>query len=154
MGNQYCHCYLILAGTHWTNEMARMLLKGKAETVPTFKPHLEFASDEELEQMASPRVINAHTRMSEASDDVRKKKIKIIFTLRDPKDVAVSLYKLMMSGPWYEIPYKGSFSDYLHLFLAGNGKSVSFHFYILLHNKTWLIFFSFSYLALRVSCTC
>ncbi|XP_046581125.1 sulfotransferase 1B1-like isoform X4 [Haliotis rubra] len=104
-------------GTNWTFEMTSMLLNGKAETIQRAKDLIELTPPEELVQRPSPRVINAHMKMSHSPDDVAALKCKVIFTLRDPKDAALSLYKLIHDRPSPYGRYQGSFEDYLHLYL-------------------------------------
>ncbi|XP_067656070.1 sulfotransferase 1A1-like isoform X3 [Haliotis asinina] len=106
-------------GTNWTFEMTSMLLNGKAETIQRAKDLMELTPPVELAQRPSPRVINAHTKMSHSPDDVATLKCKVIFTLRDPKDAALSLYKLIHDRPMPYGRYQGSFGDYLHLYLDG-----------------------------------
>ncbi|XP_071099504.1 amine sulfotransferase-like [Haliotis cracherodii] len=107
-------------GTHWTFEMVSMLLNGKAETIPKYKGHnqLEFATNEDLNCLPSPRVITAHQWLSNAPTDLKKLKCKVIYPLRDPRDVAVSLYSAYVDCKFY-VNKKGVFEDFLTLFLEG-----------------------------------
>ncbi|XP_048242648.1 sulfotransferase 6B1-like [Haliotis rufescens] len=99
--------------------MTSMLLNGEAKTIPSMKPILEMLPHEHFEKFPSPRVITTHVGMSEAPEDIKIKKCKTIFTLRDPRDVAVSMYKMAYGKPWSDIPYYGSFEDYFYLFIEG-----------------------------------
>ncbi|XP_046378743.2 sulfotransferase 1B1-like [Haliotis rufescens] len=106
-------------GTHWVYEMANMLLRGKAETIQQYKGkhQLEFATNDALSSLPSPRVINTHFRLSDAPREVKEKKCKIIYNLRDPKDVAVSLYHTYIDLKVSEC--ECSFEGFLYLFLEG-----------------------------------
>ncbi|XP_067655486.1 amine sulfotransferase-like [Haliotis asinina] len=107
-------------GTHWTFEMASMLLNGRAETIPKYKGHnqLEFATNEDLSCLPSPRVINTHQWLSNAPADLKRLKCKVIYLVRDPRDVAVSLYNAYADCKFY-VKKKGAFEDFLILFLEG-----------------------------------
>ncbi|XP_067675370.1 sulfotransferase 1B1-like isoform X1 [Haliotis asinina] len=105
-------------GGHWIWEMTCMLINGKAETITRFKDYLELSTVEDLDKQPSPRVLNCHSHLTQAPLDLKKKKCRVIFTMRDPKDVAVSLYKMHhghrdAGGN----VYNGTFEDFLQLFL-------------------------------------
>ncbi|XP_067684365.1 sulfotransferase 2A1-like [Haliotis asinina] len=106
-------------GTNWTFEMASMLLNGRAETIQKAKDLMELTPHDELAQLPSPRIVNSHMKLSDSPDGVTALKCKVIYTMRDPKDVAVSLYKLYYNKPLSFGRYLGSFEDYLQLFLDG-----------------------------------
>ncbi|XP_046581183.1 sulfotransferase 1B1-like [Haliotis rubra] len=107
-------------GTHWTYEMMSMLLRGKAETAALWKGmnQLEIVEAAALDALPSPRILNTHLNLLHAPDDLKEKKCKIVYTLRDPRDVAVSMYNLSRSGS-VVTNYTGDFKDYLYLFLEG-----------------------------------
>ncbi|XP_067655743.1 sulfotransferase 1B1-like [Haliotis asinina] len=104
-------------GNHWTWEMTCMLLQGKAETIPRFKDHLEITPIDDLIKQPSPRVLNCHFFMSQAPTDLTEKKCRVIYTMRDPKDVAVSVYKIHFGRYHMTNAYNGSFGDFLQMFL-------------------------------------
>lgn len=52
--------------------------------------------------------------------DIIEKKVKIVFVVRNPKDVAVSLYNMMSAFKHYN--YSGKFCNWLPLFLRGDRK--------------------------------
>ncbi|XP_046581180.1 sulfotransferase 1B1-like [Haliotis rubra] len=106
-------------GTHWVYEMTNMLLRGKAETIQQYKGkhQLEFVANEGLSKLPSPRVINTHFRLSDAPWEVKEKKCKVIYNLRDPRDVAVSLYHAYIDLKVSEC--ECSFEGFLYLFLEG-----------------------------------
>ncbi|XP_046581131.1 sulfotransferase 6B1-like [Haliotis rubra] len=88
-------------GTNWTFEMMSMLLNGKAETIQKARDLMELTPHDELAQLPSPRIVNSHMKLSDSPNDVTALKCKVIYTLRDPKDVAVSIIEkrhLMLSS--------------------------------------------------------
>lgn len=111
----------LFPGTHWVYEMANMLLRGRAETIQQYKGkhQLEFATNDALSSLPSPRIINTHFRLSDAPREVKEKKCKIIYNLRDPKDVAVSIYHAYIDLKVSEC--ECSFEGFLYLFLEGKG---------------------------------
>ncbi|XP_046581126.1 sulfotransferase 1B1-like [Haliotis rubra] len=110
-------------GTHWLYEMVSMLLSGKAETIQEskIKHQLEFTPNEELIKLPSPRAINTHFRLSDAPEDLKEKKCKLIYNLRDPRDVAVSLYHCYIDLVYSEC--ECSFEGFLYLFLEGKAEA-------------------------------
>ncbi|KAJ8309422.1 hypothetical protein KUTeg_014296 [Tegillarca granosa] len=82
------------AGTHWVWEISKMLLKGKAEYEEAIKETamIEFNSPEMLQKLPPPRVFNSHLYFRNLPRDIIKKKCKIIFVNRNPKDICVSYY--------------------------------------------------------------
>ncbi|XP_067655995.1 sulfotransferase 6B1-like [Haliotis asinina] len=101
------------SGTHLTFELVRMLLRGKAEVSPHEKDSqtLEVQPEEVLSCLPSPRILNTHVQFHLLPAQVRKKKTKIIYLMRDPRDVIVSRFVLTSN---YEV--KGTmmgFDEYL-----------------------------------------
>ncbi|XP_046581135.1 sulfotransferase 1B1-like [Haliotis rubra] len=56
-------------------------------------------------------------KLSDAPSELTEAKCKIVYNIRDPKDVAVSLYNAYLEGQ--HTCYTGSFEDFLPLFLEG-----------------------------------
>ncbi len=59
------------------------------------------------------------------SDAVTALNCKVIYTMRDPKDVSVSLYKLYYNRTFPFGTYNGHFEDFLHLFIDRTGLTLS-----------------------------
>jgi hypothetical protein len=100
-----------------------MLCNGKAETVPTIKQMnmIEAISSDDLTSLASPRVLNTHFRFNDLPKDMVRKKTKIVLVHRNPKDVAVShFHHHIKLKSLYN--YNGTWSEWLPLFLEGNGR--------------------------------
>ena len=99
-----------------------MLLKGAAETIPFKKSMhmLEFNSAAEIDEYPSPRVLNTHVHYDALPSDALARRLRLLFVLRNPKDMAVSLYNHHIKlSKYYD--YRGTFHDWLELFLAGKG---------------------------------
>ncbi|KAJ8308912.1 hypothetical protein KUTeg_013786 [Tegillarca granosa] len=100
--------------TNWTWEIVSMLAKGIAEYQkgrkrPTI---LEHSTQEFFEKMASPRVLSTHLQFHHIPDDIKRRKCKIVYVQRNPKDVCVSFHKFMQSEMNSDI----SWDEYVHLF--------------------------------------
>ncbi len=82
---------------------------------------LEFISNERLEKVPSPRILNNHLLVELLPKGVFKHKCKIIYILRNPKDMAVSFYHHTKKlKEHYE--YNGKWENYLALLMEGKGK--------------------------------
>lgn len=81
-------------GTHWVSEILHMLMTGKTEYSESTKEFnmFEFNEMSLLDTLPSPRVLNAHLYTPHLPKQIVEKKTKIIHLIRNPKDVAVSLY--------------------------------------------------------------
>lgn len=99
-----------------------MLTSGQAEYAPGPKEDtmLEFRSVDKLDSLPSPRIFNTHLRLSNLPRQMVEKKCKIIFVVRNPKDIAVSMYS-HMSAKGSSFAYKGNFDDFLSLFKSDIG---------------------------------
>lgn len=123
-------CSYPKSGCHWLWEMIRMLL-AKSTDVEHFEKEkcmMEFASHDVLSAVSSPRVLNTHFLFEQLPPPAQSGQHKLVFVYRNPKDVAVSFYNHHFKFPEYE--YKGSFSDYLHLFYNGHLDFGSFFAYM------------------------
>ncbi|XP_046559664.1 sulfotransferase 1B1-like isoform X4 [Haliotis rubra] len=115
-------CGHIRSGTHWCYEIVNMLLSKSTASVPHTKHdlHVESVDLETLDSRTSPRVLNGHMQFNRLPKQVTEKRVKIIYLLRDPRDVAVSWYQLMEKN----FRYRGGlsicpFPDWLKLFCDG-----------------------------------
>ncbi|KAL3886113.1 hypothetical protein ACJMK2_026162 [Sinanodonta woodiana] len=112
-------CAPLKSGTHWTWEIVSMILNGKAEIIHKSKntQMLEAVPTETIDGAPSPRVLNSHLNLYRLPREVLEQKCKIVLILRDPRDVAVSLYHHCKGILKYE--YDGIFENFLPLFLEG-----------------------------------
>ncbi|XP_059177399.1 sulfotransferase 6B1-like [Physella acuta] len=119
-------------GCHWTWEIMVMIVKGKAEYSEIGKEvtMLEFASPEVIESTPSPRILNTHAWFEELPGAIKTLKNKIVFTTRNPKDVAVSHYNHHVRMKNIYCGYDGQFKDWIPLWIKGTidyGSFVEFH---------------------------
>ncbi|XP_061172334.1 sulfotransferase 1B1-like [Saccostrea echinata] len=107
------------AGTHWLWEVASMLVRHKAERIPEIKETamMEGLTEETFDNMSSPRVINTHVYFKYLPKDFFDKKCKILYIIRNPKDIAVSFYNHHRKLLEYE--FDGAWEDYLKRFIKG-----------------------------------
>ncbi|XP_067680753.1 sulfotransferase 1C4-like [Haliotis asinina] len=109
------------SGTHWTWEVTHMLVTQRAEyhkeRMPVFV--LDITKKEDLDAMASPRVLGTHFRFRYFPQQVLKKGTKVVMVHRNPKDVAVSTYG-MYTGTRTIAMYDGKWDDYFDMWLEGN----------------------------------
>ena len=105
-----------------------MLLKGKAERVNAIKESamLEGTSQTSFDQLQSPRVLNTHLLYDDLPKDFRTKRCKLIYILRNVKDVAVSFFHHHTSLVDYG--YNGKWENYLKRFLEGKGTVLDYCF--------------------------
>lgn len=109
-------------GCHWMHEMIHMLLNRKAALTKHGKElggMIDIIPDIILDSLPSPRVLNSHLLYEELPKGVREKKIKIVYTVRNPKDTLVSYYNHHLNlKEMYR--YSGNINDYYQLFMEGN----------------------------------
>lgn len=112
-------CAYPKSGTHWTFEILNMLLSQSSERVKAYKQSgmLDYISQSQFDQLASPRVLNTHSLFSHLPVDFKNRKCKIIHIIRNPKDVAVSFFHHHVGIVNYE--YDGKWEAYLPRFLKG-----------------------------------
>ncbi|XP_060586076.1 sulfotransferase 1A2-like [Ruditapes philippinarum] len=106
-------------GTHWLWEMLQMVIKQTAEVsnANKLREMIEAFPTEVVENLPSPRVLNTHLKIKYLPKDIIKKRLKMFLLLRNPKDVAVSLYHHLKGIKFYE--YDGKFENFLRLFQSG-----------------------------------
>ncbi|XP_071116081.1 sulfotransferase 1B1-like [Haliotis cracherodii] len=126
-------CAYPKCGTHWVWEMVRLLLSGDTETVINKeKLMLEFTENDVLEKFPSPRILNTHCLVEQLPRGVFEKKCKIIYILRNPKDMAVSYFHHHKKLS-HVYDYHGKWENYFPLLLDGKVDFGSFFTYL----KDW-----------------
>ncbi|XP_046569340.1 sulfotransferase 1B1-like isoform X2 [Haliotis rubra] len=110
------------SGTHWVWEVAGMLMAGSTNYIRNIKESqfLEVKEVAVLEALTSPRLLNTHMGFRFLPSEIVTKRTKVIYLLRNPKDVAVSLYNHvtgMNAGEKYL--YNGIWDDFLDAYLQG-----------------------------------
>lgn len=128
-------CAYPCSGTHWMWEVTSMLLKQKAERITQVKEDymLEVVSPNKYAEKASPRIFNTHVQPQFLPETVLSQN-KIIFLVRNPKDVAVSRYKNQFG--MLHPKYNGTFPSYFELFMD---KVNTYGDYFEYMNKWWQI---------------
>lgn len=108
-------------GCHWMYEILQMLATGRAQLSKQGKElggMIDLVPNIVLDSLPSPRILNSHLLYEELPRAVRESNVKIVLTVRNPKDTVVSHYnhhKVMT----FMYGYSGSFDDYFELFMAG-----------------------------------
>lgn len=98
-----------------------MLLNNNDVTIPKKKEDnmIEFSDIPTLEAIPSPRVLNTHLQSQVLPEALKTGACRVIYLIRDPKDVAVSWYNMHTSYSHYD--YTGQWQDWLPMFLEGKG---------------------------------
>ena len=99
-----------------------MLLNKKAERIERVKEMvmLEGMTKQNYETESAPRVFNTHIYFKYLPEDFRRRRCKILYILRNPKDAAVSFYNHHSKIKEYE--YDGQWDSYLRRYIKGDGK--------------------------------
>ncbi|XP_064596297.1 sulfotransferase 4A1-like [Liolophura sinensis] len=113
------------SGTTWTQELVYMVAndadveKASSMNLEARFPYLEDHenSPENLKTAESPRFIKSHLPYRLLPKEIETKKPKIIYVMRNPKDMVVSFYHLWLK---LRARYRGQFSDFCELFLQDN----------------------------------
>ncbi|XP_010784057.1 sulfotransferase family 2, cytosolic sulfotransferase 2, partial [Notothenia coriiceps] len=127
-------------GTTWTQEIVPLIMSGgdpaSVETLPNWErvPWLEEiqAYTFNLEQRASPRMLTTHSPYNMMPPSFFEVKPKVIYVMRNPKDVFVSSFFYHGTASFLVNP--GPQTDFLHKFLDGKVMFGSWFD----HVKSWL----------------
>ncbi|XP_033736241.1 sulfotransferase family cytosolic 1B member 1-like [Pecten maximus] len=113
-------CAYPKSGTHWLWEVTSMLTRNKAERIPGVKESamLELIQQSRFDNLPSPRVVNTHVQYGQVPKDMLDRRCKILYMIRNPKDVSVSFYNHHVNLLDYE--FTGSWEHYLPRFLRGD----------------------------------
>uniref|UniRef100_A0A8C5PRU2 Sulfotransferase n=1 Tax=Leptobrachium leishanense TaxID=445787 RepID=A0A8C5PRU2_9ANUR len=113
------------SGTNWMIEILNLIkYNGNAELsnqLPIFikSPWYELAhGKQQVEVLTSPRIITTHLQYQMFSKSFFNSKAKIVYTMRNPKDVCVSNYHFAKIVHCYKDPE--SIQEHLETFLQGN----------------------------------
>lgn len=119
-----------ISGTHLTFELIHMLTRRKAELSQREKETqtLELQPEEVLSSLPSPRILNTHVQFHLLPTQVRKKKTKIIYLMRDPRDVIVSRFVLTNQYGANERTVVG-FDEYLVASVEGKGTLIDCYWF-------------------------
>lgn len=99
-----------------------MLIREDTEILPTDVSNftLEYRGENGFRKIKSQRMIQSHLHYNQLPLDIIKKRCKIIYTLRDPRDIAISYYKFFGSRKMFMM--KCNWDEFLSLFLKGEGE--------------------------------
>uniref|UniRef100_A0A0B6YQD9 Sulfotransferase domain-containing protein n=1 Tax=Arion vulgaris TaxID=1028688 RepID=A0A0B6YQD9_9EUPU len=112
------------SGNHWTFEIVSMIL---SQTTDFEKDHfysrlLEYLGNEvaaNVEKIPSPRNLATHCRIQNIPEEAIEKRTKLIYILRNPKDVLVSLYKFTTSLSHGASNFAGTWDEFFELQMLG-----------------------------------
>ncbi|XP_060929710.1 sulfotransferase 2B1-like [Limanda limanda] len=112
------------SGTVWMQEILRLVLNGgdlkPIQTIPNFD-RVPWLEGERLsfvvDQLKSPRALVTHLPYHLMPASFHTSKAKVIYVVRDPKDVLVSSYYFHQMAALLEDP--GTFDEFLEKFLDG-----------------------------------
>nr|XP_056703504.1 sulfotransferase 6B1-like [Euleptes europaea] len=105
------------SGTHW---LAEIILHLYASKVAITSP-IEFGDLSKLEQLdhlSCKRIIPTHLDCNMLPPTFKLKQCKAIYILRNPKDIAVSMYHYYRENP--NLPTIDSWLEFLEMFLKGD----------------------------------
>ncbi|KAM6430614.1 sulfotransferase 2B1-like [Liasis olivaceus] len=112
------------SGTTWMQEILTLIYSNgnlkPVKTVPNWAraPWLEHIFfQERLQYLASPRLLTTHLPQPVLATALKKAKPKVIYVIRNPKDVAVSYYHFQRMANFFPDP--NTFEDFICEFLAG-----------------------------------
>ncbi|XP_060074361.1 sulfotransferase 1B1-like [Ylistrum balloti] len=113
-------CSYPKSGTHWLWEVTSMLIRNKAERIPGEKESamLELIQQSRFDNLPSPRVLNTHVQYGHVPKDFLDRRCKILYMIRNPKDVSVSFFNHHAKLLDYE--FTGPWETYLPRFLRGD----------------------------------
>jgi hypothetical protein len=109
-----------ITGTNWIWEMVNMLVRQTDAMTPRVTPFFDLYPMKHMSELPPPRVLPSHFLFQHLPEQFKANKGKIIYVVRNPKDVAVSFYHF--SKRLEPLQYKGSWDDYLPMFLKGKGE--------------------------------
>ena len=74
-----------------------------------------FRPSDHVDALPSPRILNTHYPVNSLPQQMTKQKTKIVHFIRNPKDIAVSLYHYLKNQSWVygEEPPFVTFSEFL-----------------------------------------
>lgn len=111
------------SGTTWMQEIVYLVMndldteKASKTGIDYRFPYFEYPVPglKTIDEMPSPRLIKSHLPFSILPNQMKYKKPKIIYMIRNPKDIVVSYYIFAIKF-FKHVPFNGSFEDFCRLF--------------------------------------
>ncbi|XP_076462417.1 sulfotransferase 1A1-like [Babylonia areolata] len=105
------------SGTHWHFQAIGMLMNGRADYMGSFMSHhTDWIPTESLPPPDTSRLLVSHLRPRFLPQQVKEKKVKVIYCYRNPKDTWVSLYSFANIFKGIP-PFEGTWDHFLDLML-------------------------------------
>jgi hypothetical protein len=119
------------SGTTWVQEIVYLITndcdfeKAKSSSIESRSPFIDFPSPgvKYIDGLQSPRIIKTHMPLTFLPDNVQNES-KVIYILRNPKDVCVSYYHFAKMST--EAEYTGNFRNFSSSFAEGIGRFIIF----------------------------
>lgn len=108
------------SGCHWVWEISNMLRRNCTEYEKNLKDigMLELTDQDVIDTQPSPRVLNSHMLLEHLPRELLTKKTKILFVMRNPRDIIVSSYHhIFQMQNFYK--YDGNWNSYFDLYMKG-----------------------------------
>ncbi|XP_034282540.1 sulfotransferase 2B1-like isoform X1 [Pantherophis guttatus] len=112
------------SGTTWMQEILTLIYSNgnlqPIKSLPNWAraPWLEHSYfQEQLQHIGCPRLLTTHLPQPVLAPALKKAKPRVIYVIRNPKDVAVSYYHFQRMAKFFPDP--ASFEGFLHDFMAG-----------------------------------
>lgn len=94
--------------------------KAKSKSIENRSPFLDYPTPglNYINEMKSPRIIKTHLPLSFLPDNIENE-CKVVYIVRNPKDVAVSYFHFAHLNTQAE--FAGNFTSFAELFTSGQG---------------------------------
>ncbi|XP_067682169.1 sulfotransferase 1C2-like [Haliotis asinina] len=111
-------CAYPKSGVHWVSEMVRHLVTGHAsQGSEEKKTRMTEVLPQNVTSLMSPRILRSHHNVKLLTADIFKKRCKIVYVIRNPKDVIVTLYNHARNTP--QCIYQDSWERYMQYCILG-----------------------------------
>lgn len=105
------------SGTHWYNQILHMLMGDTDSYVGNLNDDLiDWHSPDKWTMPDNARLLVSYLRFSHLPSEVRKKKVKVVYTYRNPKDAWVSYYNCSRDVSSFH-PYQGTWPQFYDLMM-------------------------------------
>jgi hypothetical protein len=105
----------------WLWDIVSLLIANETEVLERIfdTSNLELNGIEKLDELLSPRILQSHMLPRFIPRSLLQNKNKIVYGVRNPKDIAVSMHAFMCKLDDHWSDYKGLWEDFLKLFQTG-----------------------------------